>query len=681
MLTVDNLTVDIPVPAGTLRAVRGIDFSLQRGETLCIVGESGSGKSLTSLALMGLLPPTARRMADRLRFGDHDLSALSEARMSDLRGNRMAMIFQEPMTSLNPVFTVGDQLEEALLRHERVGRRAARDRALYLLERVGIPAPRSRLSQYPHQLSGGLRQRVMIAMALMCGPDLLIADEPTTALDVSIQAQILALLRELQDEFGMGIILITHDLSVVARVADRVAVMYAGQFVETAAAAEIFHNPRHPYTQGLMQCIPTPGKTPPGARLGAIRGVVPSLVGGLDGCAFANRCPFARAQCRSGAIAMADVGAGHRSRCILSPAEAAANAETPAAWDAAPETGGPTVPGTVTAPALPEPGQPLLTLEGVSKTFSVKRGFFGVGRPLHAVSDVSLELREGEVLGLVGESGCGKSTLSKLLLGLLDPSAGRVLFEGKPLLGHGRRYIARHIQPVFQDPYSSLNPRKSVGFIIGQPLRVHGEAGAAETSARVRELLDMVGLPQRVMNAYPSQLSGGQRQRVAIARALILKPKVIICDEPTSALDVSVQSQILNLLLDLQRELGLSYLLVSHNLAVVQHMAHRVAVMYLGRLVEVTDSAGLFQGARHPYTRALLDSALTPDPEAGVPAPRLGATPPDPMNPPEGCAFNPRCPEVMDVCRLRRPRQLVDATGRVECHLHGEGADPARLRA
>ncbi|MGY6411669.1 MAG: ABC transporter ATP-binding protein [Alkalilacustris sp.] len=674
MLTVRNLTVDIPVPSGTLHAVRGIDFTVDRGETLCIVGESGSGKSLTSLALMGLLPPTARRSADRLTFAEHDLSRLSETRMSDLRGNRMAMIFQEPMTSLNPVFTVGNQLEEALMRHERVGRRAARDRALYLLDRVGIPAPRSRLTQYPHQLSGGLRQRVMIAMALMCGPDLLIADEPTTALDVSIQAQILALLRELQEEFGMGIILITHDLSVVARVADRVAVMYAGQFVETGGVAEIFHNPRHPYTQGLMQCIPAPGRTPPGARLGAIRGVVPSLVGGMEGCAFANRCPFVAERCRSGEIPVTAIAPGHGSRCILPAAGQAANAENPAAWEAEPVA-------ATAAPTLTEPGKPLLTLEGVSKTFTIKRGLFGVGRPLHAVSDVSLELREGEVLGLVGESGCGKSTLSKLLLGLLDPSAGQVMFQGKPLLGHGRRTIARHIQPVFQDPYSSLNPRKTVGFIIGQPLRVHREASVADTNARVRELLDLVGLPQRVMNSYPSQLSGGQRQRVAIARALILKPKVIICDEPTSALDVSVQSQILNLLLDLQRELGLSYLLISHNLAVVQHMAHRVAVMYLGRLVEVTDSAGLFRGARHPYTRALLDSALTPDPDAGVPAPRLGATPPDPMNPPEGCAFHPRCPEAMDICRQRRPRQLIDDTGRVECHLHGEDAEPARRRA
>ncbi len=672
MLDVSNLTVDLPTPAGTLHAVRGIDFTVKQGETFCIVGESGSGKSLTSLALMGLLPKGAARRADRLAFKEQDLLSLREHRMADLRGNRMAMIFQEPMTSLNPVHTVGGQLEEALLRHQPVSRKEARERAVHLLDRVGVPAPASRLRQFPHELSGGLRQRVMIAMALMCGPDLLIADEPTTALDVSIQAQILRLLRDLQDEFHMGLILVTHDLSVVARVADRVAVMYAGNFVETGPVHEIFRRPRHPYTQGLMNCIPAPGKTPPGGRLGAIAGIVPSLVGTITGCAFRNRCPFAFDDCAHGRIDLAHIGEKHHSRCLLPERQAAANAGRPELWQAEE--------AHVEALHQPwekrdaRPGEPVLTLDAVSQTFKVRRAMFQAKIPLHAVNEVNLDIREGEVLGLVGESGCGKSTLAKILLGLIEPTSGQVLFDGEPMHSHGRKFIARHIQPVFQDPYSALNPRKTVGFIIGQPLMVHGLAGRAEVERRVKELIDLVGLPQRVFNSLPNQLSGGQRQRVAIARALIMRPKVIICDEPTSALDVSVQSQILNLLLDLQREFSLTYLLISHNLAVVQHMAHRVAVMYLGRLVEVTNRANLFQDPRHPYTQALLDSALTPDPDAGVPDPKLGSLPPNPLDPPPGCAFHPRCPKAMEHCRTQMPRTIDDKAGRVECHLHDQTA-------
>ena len=669
LLEVENLVVDIPVAAGMLHPVRGISFSVEKGKTLCIVGESGCGKSLTSLALMNLLPRTARRSADRITFQGEDISALPESRMWTLRGATMSMIFQEPMTSLNPTYTIGNQLEEAWLRHKSGSRADARDRAVFLLEKVGITAARNRLKQYPHQLSGGLRQRVMIAMALMCGPALIIADEPTTALDVTIQAQILHLLAELQHELDTGMILITHDLGIVARVADDVAVMYAGEIVEQGESTAVFNRPMHPYTQGLLRCIPIPGKTKAGELLGSIPGIVPNLVGEVGGCMFRNRCAYARDDCATADLPMTAVTGNHGYRCVLDATTATVNADDAAAWESNRVL--PHVHGLDSAVRHIAQDVPVLETRDVECVFRVSQGLMRAKKPLHAVNGLSLKLERGSVLGLVGESGCGKTTFAKMLLGLERPTGGEILIDGEAVSGFSRRELARRIQPIFQDPYSSLNAAKTIRSIVSLPLRTHGIGDPADWNRKVEEMLDLVGLPRRVTDLYPSQLSGGQRQRVAIARALVMHPEVVICDEPTSALDVSVQSQILNLLQLLQKELNLTYLLISHNLAVVEHMADRVAVMYLGRIVEQGETTALFKSPQHPYTQALLESVLTPEPELGVPDAQLGATFPNPIDPPSGCTFHPRCPKAMPSCSQLAPVPVArDSGGEVECHLY-----------
>jgi peptide/nickel transport system ATP-binding protein len=645
-LAVTGLTVDIPLASGELHAIRGIDLDLSPGETLGIVGESGSGKSMTALAIMNLLPPAARRRAQAICLGDLDLGSADERRLAaEVRGQRIGMIFQEPMTSLNPVYTIGRQLTETMTLHGEASQADAEARAVFLLEKVGLPDPRSRLGQYPHQLSGGQRQRVMIAMALMNAPDLLIADEPTTALDVTIQAQILHLLKQLQREFGMSMILITHDLGVVSRVADRVAVMYAGQIVESGPVAEVLSAPRHPYTVGLLACVP--GYRNDGLRrLGSIPGVVPSLVGDIAGCAFATRCPRAVSLCRAEAPPVHTAGDTHRFACFEP------EIEMPTAGDTA-------APSDTTVQRAP--GEAVLTVENVSCTFWVGRGLFRQRKPLQAVNGVSLDIRRGEVLALVGESGCGKTTLSRIMLGFQEVDRGRVLLGDTAVAALPRLERARRIQPIFQDPYSSLNPRRTVGEIIAQPLRIHGLGDGAEQQQRTHRMMELVGLPRRLFNSYPAQLSGGQRQRVAIGRALVMNPDIVICDEPTSALDVSVQAQILNLLLDLRDELQLTYLFVTHDLSVVQHMADRVAVMYLGQIVELGPRQEVLHDPRHPYTRALLDSVLTIDAGKPVPDTGLGADFPDPLNVPSGCAFHPRCRLAVDQCRLEAPgpRQVL----------------------
>jgi peptide/nickel transport system ATP-binding protein len=667
LLDVAGLAVDIPVAGGVLHAVRGIDIALERGETLGIVGESGCGKSLSALALMGLLPAQARRTAARLMLGETDLAALGPRALArEVRGRRMAMIFQEPMTSLNPVYTIGRQLTEAAVVYGRGKPAGARSRAIELLERVGITGAERRLAQYPHQLSGGQRQRVMIAMALMNSPELLIADEPTTALDVTIQAQILRLLAELQGELGMAMILITHNLGIVARIADRIAVMYAGEIVETGTSAALFRDPRHPYTQGLLAAIPQPGVKPPGSRLGSIRGIVPSLVGTLRGCSFARRCDHARPSCASTEPPLRSLDGERTYRCVIEPGEVL---PAPRAVEDAAHA-----PSEAAAQAMPV----LLSGRDLHCEFPVRRGLFAPSRPLRALDGVSLDIRRGEILALVGESGCGKTTLARVLLGLLAPDAGSVVLDGTALPRLPRRDVARRVQPIFQDPYASLNPRRTLAEIIVRPLEVHGIGTSAERRAKVSELMSLVGLPPQLAQSYPNQLSGGQRQRAAIARAIVMAPALVICDEPTSALDVSVQSQILNLLLDLRERLGLTYLMITHDLAVVQHMATRVAVMYLGEIVETGDAAELLSSPRHPYTRALLDSALTVVPAAGIPDNRMGASFPNPLERPSGCTFHPRCPSALSVCALRAPPLVGDGASVVRCHLHSEaGIDRA----
>jgi peptide/nickel transport system ATP-binding protein len=587
VLDVARLRVDIRTPRGTVHAVRGIDLTVGRGETLCVVGESGSGKSITALALMGLLPPTAERRADRFDFAGTDLGEMPETRMRALRGNRIAMIFQEPMTALNPVYSIGEQLVEGLLTHvPDTGRAAAEARAVDLLETCGIRDAAQRMTSHPHQLSGGQRQRVMIAMALMTHPDLLIADEPTTALDVTTQAQILDLLDRLKRDLRLGIVLITHDFDVVRRAADRVAVMYAGQVVESGTAADVLARPAHPYTRGLLACVP--GTRAEGSRrLGHLPGVAPSLVGDLTGCQFRDRCAQARPACTADPPRV-EAGPGHAYLCILPPdaLEAAAHA----------------------APAAPtrRAGRdvPAIEICGLRKQYRRPGPWGGAG--VTALAGVDLTVAAGETLGVVGESGSGKSTLARAVLGLEAPSGGTVLLDGLPALTLGRRERARLIQPVFQDPYSTLNPRRTILAAIRMPLDVHGIGTPAERTAEARRLMDLCGLPARVAVSYPRQLSGGQRQRVAIAAALALKPRIVVLDEPTSALDVSIQAQILNLLQDLKAELGLTYLLISHDLHVVRHLSDRIAVMLAGSVVETGPTADLIAAARHDYTRRLL---------------------------------------------------------------------------
>jgi len=662
LLEIKDLRVEIPMPGGILHPVRGVDFTLERGQTLGIVGESGSGKSLTALALMGLAPAQARVRAGALKLDGRDLLGLTQRELArDVRGSRMAMIFQEPMTSLNPVYTIGRQLTETMLLHRSATAAEATARAVRLLERVGVTGAAGRLGQYPHQLSGGQRQRVMIAMALMNDPEVLIADEPTTALDVTVQAQILRLLAELQQEFGMALILITHNLGVVSRVADRVAVMYAGEFVETGTTAEVFETPLHPYTRGLLASIPQPGRVEPGARLGAIPGIVPSLLGEIQGCAFAARCSHARDACRLALPPQREAGAGRAYRCVMAEGEARA---------AASDVGGGLRSG---GKGMAAGGSaPLLSATGVHCHFNVKRGLFGKTQRLHAVNGVTLAIARGETLAVVGESGCGKTTLARILLGLIVPQEGKVLLDGAPLAGGATRAVARRMQPIFQDPYSSLNPRRTLAEIIRRPLDVHGIGTPQERRRKVDRMMALVGLHGRLTHSYPNQLSGGQRQRAAIARAIIMEPQLVICDEPTSALDVSVQSQILNLLLDLRAELNLTYLLITHDLAVVQHMATRVAVMYLGEIVETGSAREVFAAPRHPYTQALLASAPTVTPGAGIPDNRLGQSYPNPLEPPGGCRFHPRCPRAMPLCSVAPPPEIRDGDSCVRCHLYTE---------
>jgi peptide/nickel transport system ATP-binding protein len=656
-LEVEGLEVTLPTRGGALRAVRAIDLEVARGETLCLVGESGSGKSMTALALMDLLPRSATRRVARFSLGGRDLRDAGEARMQALRGDRMAMIFQEPGTALNPAYRLGEQLVEGLLQHRpETSRGEAIERAVKLLDTCGIGEPRLRLRQYPHQLSGGLRQRMMIAMALMTEPELLIADEPTTALDATVKTQILALLARLQQEFRLAIILITHDLSVVASFGQRLAVMYAGEVVETGRAPEVLRQPLHPYTRALLACIPSPGDVAArGARLAYLPGQVPNLVGGLVGCQFRDRCALASGAC-SGEIPKRALGRGRFYRCLLPPA---AIEEASTRLAAVPCGAGRAEADTKASAIL---------LRDVSVNFAAAPSLLGRKREIRALDGVNLELSRGASLGIVGESGGGKSTLARVMLGLEKSTTGEVRLLGKEVAAYDRVALARIVQPVFQDPYGSLNPRRRVAATIRQPLDIHALGTPSERQTEVRRMMDLCGLPARLADAFPTQLSGGQRQRVAIATALILKPAILICDEPTSALDLSVQSQILNLIADLRDELGLTLVIISHDLAVIRFLADRVAVLYLGRIVESGEAVPTLNNPLHPYSLTLLAASgfAAAQPEhSGDPRPPLGTQ--------EGCAFRPHCPHAMDVCAHVVP-PLRGIAGRLTaCHLKNPG--------
>ncbi|MBR0724856.1 ABC transporter ATP-binding protein [Bradyrhizobium manausense] len=556
VLSVAGLTTSFLREGQWIPVVRNVSFDIAPRETVAIVGESGSGKSVTALSIMRLIPKESGRIEGRVTLAGRDLLTLPEAGMKDIRGNDVAMIFQEPMTSLNPVLTIGFQIAEALIQHRGLSHAAAEAETIRLLGRVRIPAAKSRFHEHPHRFSGGMRQRVMIAMALACKPKLLIADEPTTALDVTIQAQILELLKELQQEEGMSILFITHDMGVVAEIADRTVVMYGGQTVETDATSRIFAAPAHPYTRALLAAVP---------RLGS-----------MDGRTRPMRFP------------------------IVDKVTGSSDEPT--------ET-----PDTVSTAE-----RPLLEVAGLTTRFPIRSGLFGkVSGRVHAVENISFTLRAGETLALVGESGCGKSTTGRSILKLTEPDAGTVLIDGQDVLamnGRTLRDFRKHMQIVFQDPFASLNPRMSVGTAIAAPLLANGLATASQARDKVADLLVRVGLTADMAARFPHEFSGGQRQRICIARALALGPKLIVADEAVSALDVSVKAQVVNLMLDLQASMGLAYLFISHDIAVVERMSHRVAVMYLGEIVEIGPRASVFGNPQHPYTKKLMAAVPVPDP-------------------------------------------------------------------
>jgi peptide/nickel transport system ATP-binding protein len=674
LLEVQDLYVRFETSRGTVRAVDGISYTVNRGEVVAIVGESGCGKSVSALAIMRLLAAnTARIPSGRILFEGRNLLALADDDMRAVRGRDIAMIFQEPMTSLNPVLPIGQQIMEPLFIHLRMSEAQARARALELLRLVGITDGERRLEQYPHHFSGGMRQRVMIAIGLTCNPKLLIADEPTTALDVTIQAQILELMKDLSRRLDIALIIITHNLGVVARYADRVNVMYAARIIEQGTADDIFLRPCHPYTIGLMRSVPRLD-LPRGQRLETIEGLPPDLRAPPAGCRFAPRCPHRIDVCDQDP-ALREIAAGHHSACWRAD-EIAAGTLVGSAPSAARNASGEIAPHAAAPDAA---AQPLLAVDHLHKYFTIKAAgasfLSSKTATVKAVDDVSFSIAPGETLGLVGESGCGKTTVGRTILKLEEPTAGTIRFAGTDVTHHsaqGMRELRRKIQVVFQDPYSSLNPRMTVGQIIGEPLGVYRlVSNRKEERERVEALLGQVGLFSYMAERYPHELSGGQRQRVGIARALALEPSFIVCDEPVSALDVSIQGQIINLLDDLQARLNLSFLFIAHDLAVVRHISDRVAVMYLGRLVEIADRDEIYANPAHPYTKALLDAAPIPDPSIErARAPRaLKGEIPSPLTPPSGCVFHTRCPIASEECRREVPRaRQIGPRHLVACH-------------
>ncbi len=667
LLSVRGLRTTFATPAGDVDIVDGVDLDVQAGEMLGLVGESGSGKSMTLRSILRLVRPPGR-VSGAVLWRGHDLLALPEAKMRGIRGREIGMIFQEPTTALNPVSTVGRQILENLEEHGDMGRTARRRRAIELLDLVGIPAAARRLDDYPHQFSGGMRQRAMIAIALASSPALLLADEPTTALDVTIQDQILKLLLRLRETLGMAVILVTHDLGVVAQSCERVAVMYAGRVAEIGTVPTVFAAPAHAYTLGLLQSVPDAQQARQPLR--PIGGAPPRPGSAGETCPFVPRCGFATAACGEGRPPLLELTSGHFSACVhWAEVERAKATPQPAAALEHP------------AHAHPLHGRgeaALLVVEQLSKTFPLRRSLVdalrGTPRPrVHALSQVDLAVRRGETLGIVGESGCGKSTLARCLVRLQPVDSGSIDFDGFDVVrlhGSGLRAYNRRAQMVFQDPYGSLNPRMTVRAILSEALSVHRMRPRREIEGRIAELMDIVRLPREAADRRPHEFSGGQRQRIGIARALALEPDCLIADELVSALDVSVQAQMVNLLLELQQRLHLTVLFIAHDLRLVRHLSHRVAVMYLGRVVELAETEALFTRPRHPYAKALLAAAPEVDPARRNTVEAVHGELPSPVNPPPGCPFHPRCPEVIAVCRTVRPPLAPLLDGRLAaCHV------------
>ena len=665
LLQINDLHTDIEIRNGVVRALSGVDLHVNPGETLGIVGESGSGKTMTALSLMGLLPQGGKVSSGSIILDGQDLTKMPLHLKRKMRGTKVGMIFQDPLTSLNPTMKIGLQVCEPLRVHEKLSKRAALARAVEILKRVGMPRPEVVINNYPHQLSGGMRQRVMIAMALVCKPRILIADEPTTALDVTTQMQILDLIDELRDEYKMGVILITHDLGVVAGHTDRVAVMYAGRIVETAPTKTLFTEPKHRYTSSLMAALPERALEA-GTKLFSIPGAPPSLTNLPVGCRFAARCLWATDECRAGYPDLSGDDS-HTFSCFHpvqegdeSPAILQAKLDSGKAEDAV--EGAPQISHEV-----------LLDVKEASREYeSAGSGFFKRNKGVvSAVDRVSITVKKGETYGLVGESGCGKSTVGRLIAGLEPPSGGAIELDGRDLAtlkGRDAVRIHRDVQMMFQDSYAAMDPRMRIDQILAEPMSIQKTGNARQIAERIMEILEQVGLTEEILDRYPHEFSGGQLQRIGFARSLTLAPDLIVADEPVSALDVSVQAQVLNLMKDLQQELGLSYLFISHDLAVVQYMADRIGVMYLGRIVEEGPAHEVVKNPKHPYTKALIDSIPVPDPEFkhDESAIKLTGEPPSAVNPPEGCRFRPRCPFAGEECKVQP--MLTDETHRVACH-------------
>jgi oligopeptide/dipeptide ABC transporter ATP-binding protein len=731
VLDIQDLSTHIKLTSSVVQAVGNIDLHVEAGETLGIVGESGCGKSMTGLSIMGLLPPGGSIVGGSIKLNDRELVGLKDEEMRQVRGNEIAMIFQDPLTSLDPTKTIGYQVGEPVRLHRGASKQEALDRAVEVLSLVGLPRPKERLSDYPHQLSGGLRQRVMIAMALACEPKLLIADEPTTALDVTIQAQILALLKDLKDRLGMAMLLITHDMGVIAGHADRVNVMYAGRVVETAEAVDLFTEMHHPYTQALLASIPQL-KQDARKALHAIPGLPPDLTRPPQGCRFAARCTRASDKCRTdepplagrtfehrfacwhpvdGPLALATIGeegpdaasTGLVASDAESLAQASASDKVGYVSDAALADGkstaadaGPAETVVVAAglemtadgrlevterevAAVGGNGDgtaPLLDIRNLVKEYPVTSGAIlrRSVAAVHAVSDVSFSVPAGTTFGLVGESGCGKTTIGKMIVALERPNSGAVTLGGvdmSKLRGSELRRKRRDLQLMFQDPHSSLDPRMRVGSIIGEPLAVQHLGSKKAQRERIFELLSEVGLPRNAVERYPHEFSGGQRQRIGLARALTLNPRLIVADEPVSALDVSIRAQVLNLMKRLQASHGLTYVVISHDLAVVKYMADRIGVMYLGKLVELGSAQDIYERAAHPYTAGLIATIPVPDPSAerakdGV---AIKGELPSPVNPPSGCRFRTRCQFAQERCAAEEPELRSFGPGHVAaCH-------------
>ena len=667
LLDIRDLHTDIEIRSGVVHALSGVDLHVNPGETLGIVGESGSGKTMTALSLMGLLPQGGSVSSGQIILDGQDLTKLALKEKRKLRGTKVGMIFQDPLTSLNPTMKIGLQVCEPLRVHEKLSKKEALERAVEILKRVGMPRPEVVINNYPHQLSGGMRQRVMIAMALVCKPRILIADEPTTALDVTTQMQILDLIDELRDEYQMGVILITHDLGVVAGHTDRVAVMYAGRIVETAPTKTLFTEPKHRYTSSLMAALPERALAA-GTKLFSIPGAPPSLTNLPVGCRFAARCLWATDECRAGYPDLSGDDT-HTFSCFHpvqegdeSPVALQAKLDTQKNGDEA---------GAQQAPLVSS--KVLLDVKEASREYeSAGSGFFKRDKGVvSAVDRVSITVKKGETYGLVGESGCGKSTMGRLIAGLERPSGGAIELDGRDLAtlkGRDAVTIYRDVQMMFQDSYAAMDPRMRIDQILAEPMSIQKTANARQIAERIMEIIEQVGLTEEILDRYPHEFSGGQLQRIGFARSLTLAPDLIVADEPVSALDVSVQAQVLNLMKDLQAELGLSYLFISHDLAVVQYMADRIGVMYLGRIVEEGPAKEVVENPKHPYTKALIDSIPVPDPEFSHDdrAIKLTGEPPSAVNPTEGCRFRPRCPFAGEECKIQPA--LTDERHRVACH-------------